>query len=394
MYFEVKLLGNTVISSFSLQQSSPRQACCSLSTDTINRAKKHQRNKMGNSFHEFIRMYDAADSTEIAIPRTCLLSVAIVIQCVIGITTICKMRNNSVIGWQVTICFMLSFGSAVCCTVGRLALVLYDPPKAERDPIYLVIDIIYDVTILLFYWSRLLTFIVRLYVTFKTSEYRMSNKTIIMFTLIMILNPLVGYLAYVAGTIYGNVEFLVPIILCLLTSWFLLYIIGSGLAVHIFISNLSKLAMARLESTRQIPSPSNIRLSEQQQKLSNLSAKYTMLFMPAIISTILFVLLNSTLRYAFGTALFMILLPVDLCLNLWCSYLQFSFANHHYIRCCRRCDEYCRNYTLKRTRKLIYNHFISKSSHEITVEGDDESKPLDPTLSRERVTEPSMETGH
>merc|ERR1711879_626419 len=53
---------------------------------------------------------------------------------------------------------------------------------------------------------------------------------------------------------------------------------------------------------------------------------------------------------------------IDFCVNLWCMYLQFAFAETSYQRCCGWCDIRCKRCGLKRSRKIIYKH-----SNQLTV---------------------------
>merc|ERR1712150_345246 len=106
-------------------------------------------------------------------------------------------------------------------------------------------------------------------------------------------------------------------------------------------------------------------MGEQQQTLSDLSSKYTMLFVIALVSTILFhfmiLLVNVYLRSNF--------MVIDLCINLWCVYLQFAFAKDHYVKCCGYCDARCRNYNSRRTRKTIHKLSMELSIDKSTSEG-------------------------
>merc|ERR1719295_2169699 len=157
--------------------------------------------------------------------------------------------------------------------------------------------------------------------------------------------------------------------------WCLSYIIGCVLAVYFFISNLSKLAESRSLSLQDIHSPDDVLLDAQQQKLSDLSAKYAMLFVIPILSTILVIVSIGSVNAASG--LWNVFWTSDYCVNLWCLYLQFPFAKYHYNRCCGCCDGHCRNYARQRTRSLIHNNSNSKS-RELTDascdDGDNESK--------------------
>merc|ERR1719474_1695007 len=66
------------------------------------------------------------------------------------------------------------------------------------------------------------------------------------------------------------------------------YIFGSFVAVRVFVKNLKTLALLRVNSHRDVTASADaIALSDQQQKLLDLSAKYVLLFVFAILSTVL-----------------------------------------------------------------------------------------------------------
>ena len=163
-------------------------------------------------------------------------------------------------------------------------------------------------------------------------------------------------------------------------SVFFLYAIGCIFAVYFFVSNLSKLTKAQAISMKNlnVQSVRNIELGPQQQRLSKLSSKYTMLFGFAILSTISLILLSFTVHWHLRT----IFNAIDQSVNLWCIYLQFSFAKKHYDKCCGFCDEWFRDYGLKRTRLMVHNYSISKTSDQPEDDiHDNESRPLSPKAS-------------
>merc|ERR1712187_74826 len=73
------------------------------------------------------------------------------------------------------------------------------------------------------------------------------------------------------------------------------------------------------------------------------------LFASAIISSVVFMMLSFTVNYESG--LRGVFYVADLTVNLWCIYLQFSFAKDHYQRCCGFCGKLCRK---DRTQQMIH----------------------------------------
>merc|ERR1711879_124705 len=93
-----------------------------------------------------------------------------------------------------------------------------------------------------------------------------------------------------------------------------------------------------------------------------------MLFLIAIASSILSTSMMITVDSLRFRANFF---SIDSCVNLWCIYLQFSFANNHLKRCCGCCDEKCRDFTSRRTRKMIHELALSveTSTNKSTSDG-------------------------
>jgi len=207
------------------------------------------------------------------------------------------------------------------------------------------------------HFSISLTYIVRLHITFKSSVYQMSTRLIVVFICIMIFY----HVTMVSGSIlFIFTEFtLVGFLLCVVCGFFS-YLIGCVLAVYFFISNLSKLTKDLLTSPRTAIANivKDVTLDQQQLKLSKLSSKYTMLFAFSITSTVIFVTVLLSVPHQLRGPF----IALDCCVNLWCMYLQFGFAENHYLRCCGWCDKRCRHCGMRRTKKIIYKH-----SAEITL---------------------------
>merc|ERR1719229_10519 len=98
-----------------------------------------------------------------------------------------EIKRARGIGGGITMCFILSFGSAVTYSVNCILFSAGNTPPDTANWKTLVLF----VSFALFFWSLLLTLIVRLYSIFKPSVFRMSNKLIVMFTIIMVLFALV-----------------------------------------------------------------------------------------------------------------------------------------------------------------------------------------------------------
>merc|ERR1719189_736248 len=133
-----------------------------------------------------------------------------------------------------------------------LSSILVDLPylsRGDNDTALTILQFNELLFIGLFQCSVLLTFIVRLYVTFKPSTYRMSNKLIVMFVVIMTLMTL-SWFAFCPVFVFTDIanSELSPIAI----SFFFLYVIGCVLAVHFFVSNLSQLIESRVTTPRLV----------------------------------------------------------------------------------------------------------------------------------------------
>ena len=152
------------------------------------------------------------------------------------------------------------------------------------------------------------------------------------------------------------------------------YIIGCILAIHFFVSNLSKLVKAG-EINPNI-SPRNIALNDLQQELADVAAKYTMLFGLAMISTLLSQIVS--LFFNLGSGLRAPLWSLDMCINLWCIFLQFSAAKDHYKRWCGYCDKGFRNVTSMRFQRALQ---LTATRQRESMASDSRPSPdADPTL--------------
>ena len=268
------------------------------------------------------------------------LSIALIVQLIIGITALIKMARRRNINRTVVILFILS---AICACIYTATSFSYEGP--------LWIELISAICLGLFFVMLLGTLITRFYIIFKDSPYRMSSTLICVFSVMMILGS-IGWIISSVLYVYGD-----PILL-MNYSVALLYIIASALSVRFFVSNLSQMTKARETTLRNLNlDQKDIELDRQQQQLSDLAAKYMMLFAMAMVSTIVLNILALFVNRASG--LRHPIWALDMCLNLWCLYLQFYFAERHYKKCCGRCDWKCRGFISARTKSVIRRHSIA-----------------------------------
>lgn len=267
------------------------------------------------------------------------LSTVLMLQIIVGIVSFIKMRRQ--VDGSKILNGLFIFCVCCACTHAVEGFLLYHD--------VLVVEIIGTISHGLFFVTILGTLIIRLHITFNDSVYGMSSTLIYVFTVILV----VGCVMWIVYTIlYALMGSTIPI-LSMGYSCFFLYFIASFLAVHFFVSNLKRVAMDQQTTIRSSDADvKNIKLKPQQQTLSDLTAKYMMLFAMAITTCILsqilglFLNLESGLRHPIQS--------LDLLINLCCIYLQFAFAKEDYRRCCGCCDQKCRNYRSRRTKKAIH----------------------------------------
>ena len=218
--------------------------------------------------------------------------------------------------------------------------------------------------------SMLATLVLRLHLTFKGSIYRISSIASFIFSFVLLL--MFGILIKCAVDIFiveredwfANIYYIA-------IAWFILYFIVSVVAVFMFIKRLVNLvkALNRTNTAVQCHTPTvkDIELDKRQQELSDLAAKYVMLYLIAVISMILMwgmsLSVHEMIRPAF--------LAIDLCINILCLYLQFSFADNHYRGCCGFCDKRFRGTMSFQTRNVIHKQSLelrdAKKKSSITV---------------------------
>lgn len=327
--------------------------------------------------------------------RISSLSAALLVQCIIGITAVRKMRKNRNLNVVLTSLFLMCLFCACAFSVCLIALHSAWGHQGDDYDMGITQQIVYFIHCLsigCFFTTLLLIFSRRLYVIFKDTVYRMSSAQIIMFKVI----EWVGLIAWIVFSVLVSftslwrnriVQSMLYVVLCL-------YMIGCILALHLFVLNLSRLAktLGITSNLRMIVTdsqngrtskPDDIKLRPQQRDLSNLAAKSMLLFMIAIGSTII-----SDVIIAFGinfnSGLRDCIYDWDLCVNLWCIYLQFAFAKDHYKKCCGCCDRRLRRWTSKETQRRIYKHSMD------LMQGKSQDGSISPQLSISPVSSNSM----
>ena len=133
------------------------------------------------------------------------------------------------------------------------------------------------------------------------------------------------------------------------------YIVGSALCVRLYALNLFVNAKWQAMSIREgSENAETVSLNRRQLRLLSLSAKYILLFFIAISCTILCVALMRIVSHHLRDAFFVL----DLCVNLWCLYLQFAFAEKQYQKSCGCLDSRCRALQVNRIKNIMHNEHL------------------------------------
>jgi len=285
--------------------------------------------------------------------------VAFFVQLTIGLSAYCKIRKDSTTSTArraITFMFGLSFGSACLATTGLLAETAL-AVKLEYSCFTLhFLSCLNTGTVMIFYQTLLATLVLRLHFVFQGSEFAMSPNTGRLFAIIFLVLATSMMLVLVHQIFEVGHSFYWSSVFILASAYF----VGSLLSVLFFARNLSKLAESMDVPQRQLTLQRNeVSLDVKQQKLMDLSTKYVLLFLAAILSTSLagvFALFISDIMVHFFAA-------VDLSINVFCLYLQFGFATDLYRRSFRCLDSRCKALISSRMRKNLHRrHTIGSVS--------------------------------
>ena len=302
--------------------------------------------------------------------NTSIRITTLLLQCTIGVIAIIKMRRHRHINMTFNVCFMMCLLFACAISVSSLSLLFtfgyWDMETIRNDIGLSIVFFINFMSIGCFFLSVLAIFVLKLYLTFRESAYQMSSLMIIVFGVIICM-------MFICSLLLSSLFFWVPFSVWIWAHNTLfiiggtLYVVGCVLAVSFFISNLSKLAKAqRISLYKSNVSKEDIKLNPQQRKLSDLAAKYMMLFVIEIGSSIFNIILVLAVNATSGLRVTMF--TIDAVVNLFCIYLQFAFAENHYRKCCGYCDRRFRRAISTRTRTAVYKHTL-ESIDSISDEG-------------------------
>ena len=319
------------------------------------------------------------DESAIQIINVSGSGLACILSLIVGILTLTKMRESKGAA-KVKAMFILSFCLAVLGTAAWTIVFALDHDPRGIDAGASA----HIVSIASFCWSFFVltllgTLVLRLHVTFKGTAMAMSRNTVRFFVIMFVTEVIICIVWTVSAAVYNMqldaaVSAVAGVCATLgLILFIILYIIASLAAVRLFVLNLSELTRLQATSHHELPELSvspdfktkDISLNAKQQKTLHLSARYILLFFVAISSTIL----SYFLMVILSTHMVGIIWSIDLCVNVWCLYLQFAFAANHYRKCCGCLDSCCRSMVLNGAKRAIHKEFVTNRMAMSNVSG-------------------------
>ena len=290
-------------------------------------------------------------------------SIAFLAQSAIGVMAVRGMRKTQIMNMMPNALFLLSLFCASACTLCLSMPFLNEfeseYPLTPNIGFSKIALCVYGLLFACFVLSLLGILILRLHSTFKDTAYRMSPALISFFIIIL---SVFSAIVVVSLILYWMMDYSIwwetIIQMALAMSLLVVFVIGCFSALCYFVSTLNTLAKTQGKKHRifDTSSADDIALNEHQQALSDLAAKFMMLFGIAIMSTMLSPLLLYAINQSSG--LRSAVIAVDITINLNCLYLQFSFAKNQYLKCCGCCDRNCRRFISKRTQRSIHKHHM------------------------------------
>jgi len=316
-------------------------------------------------------------SPVIGILATSLMSLCLITQLAIGVTACRQMTGEK---QKVHTRFKVLFGLCLfCACTATTILIVWSPmfwpifwrpllPATRVHPGVLLLAV-HLLANAYFFASLLTVLVLRLRVVFKEFM-RMAKCTYFGFLIILLYLyswPIVVVAVSItidfdhATSYKEDIPKWVMVLFEILLSLFgVFFVTGSVLAVSFFVNNLRKLTISSLDTLTVPKSAEDVALSDQQQRTSALASRYMLLFAVAISTDIVMILLAFAVSAESG--LKGVFFAADFCVNLLSVYLQFGFAEEHYLRCCGCLDKRWRRRTAKRVRRAIHRQSMGTLS--------------------------------
>ena len=294
---------------------------------------------------------DVRTSPILGVTSVSLMVICLICQCGVAIIGIRSMIRKGSVQTKFKCLFALSCVCSCSATVFGIEFIV----KLMRSNVRPVLMIITggNLSLTMYYFmSILLTILVlRLHVTFSDTQHRMSNATYLMFITMLALLfvlPLVNTTLFLTVSDYRDQfrstsypEWYLTTGAVIMFLFYFLFIIGSIMAMILFVSNLDKLAKAQADTPRTSEAGVSLpSLNRRQQRFIDLAARYMLLFSIAMMTTTFSSILSAAFSVTSG--IHFAILTVDFTVNVFCVYLQFGFAGEHYRKYCGCFDKCCR----------------------------------------------------
>lgn len=340
----------------------------------------------------------------VAIPVITVSSICVIIQIAIGMIACRQMAENDKVQTQ----FKVSFFGCLLCVFTAIIMNIAGNPMFWSSFDAKTFAIQYSVfmfTGLAMYLCLLIVLVQRLRVVFREFM-QMSCGTYSCFICLLTLLFLIAAASstvIVIGVDYSQDSFnwedfptwATHILGVLTLSFWILFVIGSILALSLFINKLRKLALSQISDILSAGNVSDlaeqgtlktddISLNDRQRVIIELATRYTLLFVIALATDFFIIILlanavnpNSGLRQLF--------FAIDFTTNLLCVYLQFAFAGEQYTRCCG-----CAHRCWKKRVNKIAKGSIRRHSIQLSVSRSKHSIQMSTSTSFSTATSPSI----
>lgn len=236
--------------------------------------------------------------------------IAIILMLTIGIVTRKRLSSDAKMHLQLEILFFIGIAAGCIVQIGSILSIALCPSQGIRTQLSMFLFVVYYGFVLLFS-CVIATLVVRLYLCFADSMWKMSRTKLIIsisLTLIMCLVWIISAVLYWFEMI-SNIMFY-----GLSASGLLLFIINCVISVYYFIRNLLSVAGLK-DSVRDTT------VNAKQQRLINVSAKYLTLFLVAVCSSMVCMSMTAVFRIIIDIHPG-IIWAMDCVLNVLCLYLQ------------------------------------------------------------------------
>jgi len=293
---------------------------------------------------------------------TCTCGVCLAFVTVVGAVGIHLLRASENMRKSLIVLFAVCVVSADLYLIGVIITnshAVYEAPVFVQMGVQLLTGFLSIV-----YLCLLVTLVLRLQITFEQSVWKVSGRVQICFG--------VALSAWVCLLIAINITYYFGVYEGDAAMWIVtghlyraataIYAILCAVAVYLFVRNLMRLAESQA-SSMDLDNPV---ANKRQIHIIELSTKYLLLFLFAIISS----LLSAAVSEALGDGMWGILPPIDLCINVLCLLLQYPLANAQYRSACNivhSCMVHLLTRRIERRMKLREDDALELANHERVI---------------------------